>query len=228
MQRAPVAAAAVGILIALSACSPPMPQAVKASASPSRPAVVHGSEPAIPSVSPAASPSPTPYPRLAIPAGTPRCRTSRLEVALVGAGAATGNVLNSFEMRNRSSAACWVFGYVGFQLLDGQGHPLPQTLRRSTESFFGRSDPPSRILLPPSTPPLNSRAAGHAFFDIATDDVLCNADYMNSIASLQIWPPDEYVALVIPARGGDWNGGFISCGRLSVNPLQIQPGLRTD
>lgn len=128
-------------------------------------------------------------------------------------------------MRNRSSAPCWVYGYVGFQLLDSRSRPLPQSLARSTDSFFGHSDPPTRILLSPGSPPLHSRAAGHAFFDVATEDVTCSGEQMNATASLEIWPPDEYAAIVIPARGGDWNGGFVSCGDLTVNPMQIQPGL---
>jgi hypothetical protein len=48
---------------------------------------------------------------------------------------------------------------------------------------------------------------------------------MKATASLKIWPPDEYSAIVIPARGGDWNDGFISCGDLSSDPMQIQLGL---
>jgi len=176
-------------------------------------------------VSPSALPSPGVYSRLPIPAGTPRCHTGQLEVALLGAGAATGNVRNSFEMRNRSSASCWVYGYVGFQLLDSRGRPLPQSLGRSTDSFFGQSDPPTRILLSPGSPGLHSRAAGHAFFDVASEDVTCTAELMMATASLEIWPPDEYAAIVIPARGGDWNGGFISCGDLTVDPMQIRPGL---
>ena len=145
---------------------------------------------------------------------------------MLGAGAATGNVLNSFEMRNRSSTPCWVYGYVGFQLLDAQGRALPQSLTRSTDSFFGQSDAPTRILLSPSTPPLRTRAAGHAFFDVASEDVSCSSDRMTAVTSLEIWPPDEYAAIVIPTRGGDWSGGFISCGDLTVNPLQIRPGLK--
>jgi hypothetical protein len=144
-------------------------------------------------------------------------------VAQLSVGAATGNVLNSFEMRNRSGAACWVYGYAGFQLLDAQGRALPQSLSRSTDSFFGQSDPPSRILLPSGTPPLHQRATGHAFFDVASEDVTCNVDQMKAVASLEIWPPDAYAAIVIPTHGGDWNGGFISCGDLTVNPMQIRP-----
>jgi len=49
---------------------------------------------------------------------------------------------------------------------------------------------------------------------------------MTTVTSLEIWPPDEYAAIVIPTRGGDWSGVFISCGDLSVNPMQIRPGLK--
>jgi hypothetical protein len=54
-----------------------------------------------------------------------------------GVGAATGHVLNDFEMRHRSSTPCWVYGYVGFQLLDSAGRPLPQTVVWTTDSFLG-------------------------------------------------------------------------------------------
>jgi len=231
MPRGIKPALAAILLIGLSACSAP-PQAVKRAVTTATPLPtlsplpLQTAEPS-PTVPPSptapSAPSPRPYPRLPIPTGTPRCHTSQLEVAQLSVGAATGNVLNSFEMRNRSSAACWVYGYVGFELLDAQGRALPQSLSRSTDSFFGQSDSPSRILLSSGTPPLHTRATGHAFFDVASEDVTCNVDQMKAVASLEIWPPDEYAAIVIPAHGGDWNGGFISCGDLTVNPLQIRP-----
>jgi len=226
MSRGTIPGLAFAAVLVLSSCTSPPRQAVRPSAT-SSPAATSGSVASAtpPDVSPTVRPSPTAYALTPIPVGTQRCHTSQLEVALLGAGAATGNVRNSFEMRNRSSAPCWVYGYVGFQLLDTHGRALPQSLSRSTDSFFGQSDPSTRILLPSATPPLHSRAAGHAFFDIASEDVSCNSDRMTAVASLEIWPPDEYVALVIPAHGGDWSGGFISCGDLTVNPMQIRPGL---
>ena len=227
MSRGVIPGLVTALLLELCGCTP-APQAVVPSATGSLP-VPTGPEASVTpsSGSPSVSPSPTIYLRLPIPAGTPRCHTNQLEVALLGAGAATGNVRNSFEMRNRSADACWVYGYVGFQLLDSRGRPLPQSLSRSTDSFFGQSDPPARILLTPASPPVQSRAAGHAYFDVATEDVSCSGEQMKATASLEIWPPDEYAAIVIPVRGGDWSGGFISCGDLSVDPLQIQPGLAT-
>lgn len=226
LSRGVVPGMVLASVILVSGCSSTPPQAVRppGAASPAA-----GARPTVsvipPTLGPGIWPSPTLYALVPVPAGTQRCHTSQLEVALLGAGAATGNVRDSFEMRNRSSAPCWVYGYVGFQLLDALGRPLPQSLVRTTDSFFGHSDPPTRILLPPASPALHSRAAGHAFFDVATEDVSCTSNQMDAVASLEIWPPDEVVAIVIPARGGDWNGGFISCGDLAVNPMQIWPGL---
>src|SRR5260370_2140874 len=172
MSRAIILGLGLGLFLVAGGCTSPPPQAVQpsATASPSTSTGVVASV-APPDVSPSISPSPTVYALAPIPTGTPRCHTSQLEVALLGAGAATGNVRNSFEMRNRSSAPCWVYGYVGFQLLDAHGRALPQSLSRSTDAFFGQSDPPTRILLPLSTPPLHSRAPGHACFDVSSEYV---------------------------------------------------------
>jgi len=168
-------------------------------------------------------PSPTPYPRLPIPLGAPRCRTSQLEVSFNASSAATGHVLNDFELRNRSSVSCWVYGYVGFQFLDGRGRPLPESLGWSTDTFFGRFAPPSRIALPPGTKPLNTgQGLGHAFFNVEGDDFTCSPDQIRTTKSLEIWPPDEYLPIVISA--GDAGGtGFVSCGNLTVHPLEVQP-----
>ena len=167
-------------------------------------------------------PSPIVYPRLPIPAGTLRCHTAQLEVAYVGVGAAAGNVKATFELRNKSAAPCWVYGFVGFQTLDGNGRPIPRTLVWTTDSFFGRSDPASRILLPTDTARLGSDPrTGHAFFNVAGNDVLCDLN-QTPVVSLKIWPPDEHQALIVPARSLD-GVGFVFCGGIELNPLQVQP-----
>ena len=146
MPRGIKPALAAILLIGLSACSAP-PQAVKRAVTTATPLPtlsplpLQTAEPS-PTVPPSptapSAPSPRPYPRLPIPTGTPRCHTSQLEVAQLSVGAATGNVLNSFEMRNRSSAACWVYGYVGFELLDAQGRALPHGIAQSIDRFLFR------------------------------------------------------------------------------------------
>jgi hypothetical protein len=126
-------------------------------------------------------------------------------------------------VRNRSHTPCWVYGYVGFQLLDSAGRPLQQTVVWTTDTFFMRFDPPTRILLPTGTAPVRSgQGLGHAFFNVEADDFTCSPVQIAATAQLKIWPPDEYNALVIPAKsGGD---AFVSCSHLALHPLQIQPG----
>jgi hypothetical protein len=178
---------------------------------------------------PTPSPSPFVYVVLPVPRGTARCRTDQLEIAFLGQGAALGNVGGTFEVRNKSLTGCWVFGYVGFQTLDRNRKPLPQTLTRSLNSMFGRSDPPSQILLPSRTAPLSvgedrrppPEVTGHAFFRTATDDVLCNLSQFDAVTYLEIWPPDEYSALVISSRASSQN--FIYCGSIGLSPLEVRP-----
>jgi hypothetical protein len=228
MPRLLIPALAVGVVIGLSGCTSAPTQGAKPSLRAESPVPIGTGTPtptptSEPSANPAIPTTPTPYPRLPIPAGTARCHTPQLEIVFVRANAATGHVLNDFEMRNRSRTPCWVYGYVGFQLLDSAGRPLPQTLVWTTDTFFIRFDPPSRIFLPIGTAPVHSsQGQGHAFFNVEADDFTCSADQMKATAKLEIWPPDEYQAIVIPTKPG-WEG-FVSCGNLATHPLQVQPG----
>jgi hypothetical protein len=64
---------------------------------------------------------------------------------------------------------------------------------------------------------------GHVFFNVFTNDVQCDV-YKNPVASINVWPPDDYRPLTIPAQS--LNGlQFGFCGGFGVNPLQSQPGL---
>jgi hypothetical protein len=218
----------VGTIV--TACTPSQPSAVKpspeVSISPAVPASAPKPSPAealpTPSASPSAVPSPTVYARLPIPVGTPRCHTPQLEIAFVAAGAAAGNVAAAFEMRNKWATPCWVYGFVGFQTLDRNGRPIPRTVTWATDSFFGRSDSASRILLPGHTAKFGSEPrTGHAFFNVAGNDVLCDLNEV-PIVSLKIWPPDEFQPLIVPAKSLDGNG-FFFCGGITLNPLQVQP-----
>jgi len=88
--------------------------------------------------------------------------------------------------------------------------------------MFGESQPPSRILLSAGTTPLGVEPrTGHAFFNLFTEDVTCDVN-KNPVATIKVWPPDEYRPLTIPAQSlSGLQFGF--CGGFGVNPLQIQP-----
>ena len=226
-NRSVVGLLAALVVAAVAGCTPPPSSVATASpsptASPAATLVVPTPSPTEPSPIPSAAPSPAAYPRLPIPAGTPRCHTTQLEVAFITGDAAAGSVEDTFEMRNQSTTACWVYGYVGFQALDRNGRRLPQSINWSTQSYFGNSQPASRILLPASTTPLGLEPrTGHAFFNLFTNDVLCDFN-KDPVATLMIWPPDEYQPLTIRAQTlvGGLQFGF--CGGFGLNPLQIQP-----
>ena len=192
--------------------------------SPSETRTVTGVLPPAPTPRPAdASPAPTLaiYPRLAIPPRTSRCHTSQVEVAFNGGNGAAGSVEDFFELRNKSQQGCWVYGFVGFQMLDGSHRPVGPPAAWITDSYFGKSDPPTRIFLPAATTALGVEPrTGHAFFNIFTSDALCDSN-QNPVDSLEIWPPDEYQPLTIPAQTA--YARFSACGSLQLNPLQIQP-----
>ena len=230
MRRGRIGLAAGMVAMIVAACTP-SPTAAKPLSSVSTSPGSHASAPvptpAEPAATPYVYPSPTVYPRLPIPTGTSRCHTSQLEVAFITGSAAAGNVEDTFEMRNTSSTACWVYGYVGFQTLDQRSRALPQTINWSPKTYFGDSEPPSRILLPVGTSSLGVEPrTGHAFFNLFTNDVLCSYD-ANPVAAIEIWPPDEYRPLTIPGKSA--NGlQFGFCGGFQLNPLQIQPMPRLD
>jgi len=220
--------ALVGLTVAACTSSPP---AAIRSPSSARPSVV-ASAPAPPTPSPppsnfASAVPMTSYPRLPIPAGTPRCHTSQLEVSFRSNGAAAGRIEYTFEWRNQSKSPCWVYGFVGFQTIAPNGRALAQTIKWTTELSFGRSDPPSRILLPSDTAALGSgQGTGHAFFNVVTNDVLCDTS-QNPVALLEIWPPDETAALRIAAQTAA-GAPFLFCTDIELNPMQVQETPRLD
>ena len=220
--------ALVGLTVAACTSSPPAairsPSSARTSVAASAPAPPTPSPP--PSNFASAVPI-TSYPRLPIPAGTPRCHTSQLEVSFRSNGAAAGRIEYTFEWRNQAKNPCWVYGFVGFQTIDSNGRPLAQTIKWTTELSFGRSDPPSRILLPSDTAALGSgQGTGHAFFNVVTNDVLCDTS-QNPVALLEIWPPDETAALRIAAQTAA-GAPFIFCTDIELNPLQVQETPRLD
>src|SRR5260370_40924835 len=98
----------------------------------------------------------------------------------------------------------------------------PQTIIGSQKTFFGDSRPPSRILLLVGTTSLGVEPrTGHAFFNLFTNDVLCDF-YANPVASIEIWPPDEYRPLTIPATSA--YGQLLGfCGGVQLNPPPNPP-----
>ena len=109
---------------------------------------------------------------------------------------------------------CYLYGYVGMQLLDGSGTALETHLVRDPAGT------PTTVTLPPGSPALGNGPSGHGRFlaEWVSNCDVTGAHFNPEIpARIAIIPPDETAPLTISARS--LNGSSIS-----VCPGQELPG----
>jgi hypothetical protein len=164
------------------------------------------------------SPPPSPIGGAASPAGSPtaaatqaptRCHTADLAGSLRPGSPGAGQRYAVLVLTNLSSQTCWVYGYVGMQLFDGAGHPLPTNVIRDPAT-------PATITLQPGDTAfaLLHWGAINGVGDSPTAQ--CQPDP----ASVQVTPPDETTQLVIP-----WSYGMVcQQGRIDIPPLAAGTG----
>ncbi len=165
------------------------------------------------------SPEPIPPPRTRPPvasssaapaAGPQRCHTSQLAVRFVGENGAAGHTYATFDMTNKSTATCWLYGFVGMQMLDSDGHALPTRVLRNGGIFTGRAGP-TRFDLP------QSRSAS---FEVAWSNVP-GGPSCPLASQLVVTPPDEFdhVTLQVSEFVSFW---LAPCdtGELDVQPMR--------
>ena len=155
--------------------------------------------------------SPLPSPP---PTGTARCQTAQLELAFLSATGAAGHTVAEFQFRNKALVPCYLYGYVGMQLLDGSGTALETHVVRDPAGT------PTTVTLPPGSPALGNGPSGHGRFlaEWVSNCDVTGAHFNPEIpASIAIIPPDETTPLTISARS--LNGSSIS-----VCPGQELPG----
>jgi hypothetical protein len=127
-----------------------------------------------------------------------RCHTAALDLALDGVDAGAGNRVGTFHLTNTQDVDCTFFGYPGAQLLDDASDPLPTTVVRGG-GYFTSDLPPTQVDVQP-------HAA--AIFRIHWEQVPVGNETSCPVASrLAVTPPDEYVALTIPAQIQACGGG---------------------
>ncbi|MGI8608103.1 MAG: DUF4232 domain-containing protein [Candidatus Dormibacteria bacterium] len=185
-----------------------------------------------PSAKAADSPSPSasaalvgPSDQPALPPGPAACRTTDLEVAIAGQQGAAGHIGLDFEVRNRSSATCRLFGYFGLSLLNSEGK-VAIAARRSTRIFTASTGPPAPVLLLPGSAPLPARpatgppavVAGHAHFAADYSDV-CDNTPSGSGNAWQLYPPNETVPTSVLNDGAQ----AVTICALEVTPTQATP-----
>ena len=145
------------------------------------------------------------------PPGLPRCHTDQLAATLGQGGAAAGNIGVPLILRNVSSVTCYVFGYVGMQLVDGARHFLPTNVIRGSSMIF--PDPGPRTI---TVAPGAEVSAGIGYEDVPIQGIDPGMICPES-TYLEITPPDETTYLFIPARLGP-------CGRGTLDVTALETG----
>jgi hypothetical protein len=148
----------------------------------------------------------------------PRCRTSQLAIAFAGGQGAAGTIFLTFRLTNRGPAACTLHGFVGMQMLDAGGQPLPTRLVPNG-GVFSNQPPASTFSLGPTA----AGASVSSTFQVAYSDVRRAADVSCPPAfELLVTPPEELEHLSLAPRG--WALAPCNRGELDVTPLRA-PGV---
>lgn len=168
---------------------------------------------AAPGASPArGAASPTPAPgggSTPAAAGPSRCHVSQLAVSYVTSEGAAGHIILTFHMANSSSTMCWIYGFVGMQMLDGGGGQIPTRVVRNG-GFFLNQPGPSQFDLSPGQ-------AGT--FLVAFGDVPVGSETTCSpAAQLIVTPPDEFDHVTLKVQG--WSLAPCNAGELDVTPVR--------
>lgn len=133
-----------------------------------------------------------------------RCRTDALSARLGRQDPGAGNVYAPLVLTNTSAQTCWVYGFVGLIMFDGNGDALRTRVRREDIR-------PQRVVLKP-------RASAHALLHWVTVETGAEKRCPAS-ARLMIIAPDEVAHLEIPFTARPCDDG-----RIDVRPLA--PGVR--
>jgi hypothetical protein len=178
-------------------------------AEPSQPTSAATNVPSPPSTPVGGVASPALSPTAAATQSPARCHTADLSGSLRPGSPGAGQRYAVLVLTNLSSRTCWVYGYVGMQLLDGAGHPLPTNVVRNPAS-------PATVTLGPGDTAfaLLHWAAINGPGD--SPSAQCQPDP----ASVQVTPPDETTQLVIP-----WSYRMVcQQGRIDIPPLAAGTG----
>ncbi|MEV8638886.1 DUF4232 domain-containing protein [Streptosporangium sp. NPDC051023] len=128
-----------------------------------------------------------------------RCRTEGLKARTGEGDAGAGQRYAPLVLTNTSAKTCWVYGFVGLVMFDGNGDALRTRVRRENV-------PAHRVTLRPGA---SAHARVHWTVVPGQGESTCP-----SMARLMIIPPDEVAHLEIPFAGmvcGD--------GRLDITPM---------
>jgi hypothetical protein len=162
---------------------------------------------------PAAAGSPTPsQPVQSGPgpsAGPSRCHTAQVGVAFASSEGAAGHLYLTFRITNNGPGSCWLYGFVGMQMLDAGAHELPTRVLRNGGAFSNQA-PPSQFTL---------QSGQAATFQVAYGTVPTGAETAcPQAAQLIVTPPDEFDHVTLRVQG--WSLAPCNGGELDVTPVR--------
>ena len=187
--------AVIALALLLAACEPAGPSAAPTPTSD-----------ASQTLGPSAAPTPTSGPTTS---AIDRCHTGGLTVASTGSQGALGTIVATLRVTNTGPAPCSLYGFVGMQMLDPGGVPLPTRVVRNG-GFFSTQAGPSRFVVQPG---------GSGTFQMAWSDVPHgNETTCPQAARLELTPPDEFDHLLVPLT----NLYLAPCGggEIDVTPIR--------
>lgn len=152
------------------------------------------------------------WPSVGLAQGVDRCHTAGLSLASVGdEDGAAGHIGEHLAFTNTSDTACWMYGYVGAQLLAGDGTPLPTNVIRGS-GYLGPDPGPTQVTVP---------TGGQAVFGLQWEDVpVGDETTCPTAAAIAVIPPDEYEPLTVSEQ-------ITACGGGTLRVTAVQPPLST-
>jgi hypothetical protein len=139
-------------------------------------------------------------------ASAPACGTAELRAQIEPGSPGAGQRYAMLVLTNKSHHSCHTYGYVGMQLLNGQGGGL------ATDVVRDHSVAPQRIGLAPG-----AQAYSQLHWSVIPSTGDQKAPCTSAPARIEITPPDSYTQLRIRWAGGD----VCEHGRIDVQPLVL-------
>lgn len=134
----------------------------------------------------------------------------------MGSEGAAGHIILTFRVANTAPTSCWLYGFVGMQMLDAAGRNLPTRVVRNGGLFSNQSGPTQFTLQP----------AQAASFLVAFGEVPVGSETTcPQAAQLVLTPPDEFDHMTLTVKG--WPLSPCNAGELDVAPVRPPGGSPT-
>lgn len=136
---------------------------------------------------------------------TPACTAAALAPVILGSAGATGRVVLTLALRNRTSGPCHTYGWPGIAFAAADGSALPTSTARTTSDLLG-STPPAKLTL--------DSGQDASFRIIVPDSNNGSTANCHTAGAVRIIAPDDTATIVAGLRAP-----VTECGTATVSPL---------